>query len=83
MHFLKVIPEYQRAVIFRLGRVEEGDAKGPGNHLTTQRMRILFQFFFNSGIFFIIPCTDSLRAIDLRTVSFDVPPQEVSSIENG
>ena len=28
--FLKVIPEYQRAVIFRLGRVEEGEAKGPG-----------------------------------------------------
>ena len=30
------------------------------------------------GIFFIIPCTDSYQKVDLRTVSFDVPPQEVS-----
>jgi regulator of protease activity HflC (stomatin/prohibitin superfamily) len=29
------------------------------------------------GIFFIIPCTDSYQKVDLRTVSFDVPPQEV------
>ena len=27
----QVIPEYQRAVIFRLGRVEDGDVKGPSN----------------------------------------------------
>lgn len=60
IYVVKVIPEYQRAVIFRLGRVEDGDAKGP-------------------GIFYIIPCTDSLRAIDLRTVSFDVAPQEILS----
>ena len=32
------------------------------------------------GIFFIIPCTDSYQKVDLRTVSFDVPPQEVSFI---
>lgn len=30
-----------------------------------------------SGIFFIIPCTDEYRKVDLRTLSFDVPPQEV------
>ena len=29
------------------------------------------------GIFFIIPCTDTYQKVDLRTVSFDVPPQEV------
>ena len=29
------------------------------------------------GLFFIIPCTDSYTKVDLRTVSFDVPPQEV------
>ncbi len=28
-------------------------------------------------MFFIIPCMDSLNKVDLRTVSFDVPPQEV------
>jgi erythrocyte band 7 integral membrane protein len=30
-----------------------------------------------AGIFFIIPCIESYTKIDLRTVSFDVPPQEV------
>ena len=50
--------EYERAVIFRLGRLRSGGAKGP-------------------GIFFIVPCIDSYKKLDLRTVSFDVPPQEV------
>jgi len=30
-----------------------------------------------SGLFFVLPCTDSYTKVDLRTVSFDVPPQEV------
>ena len=34
--------------------------------------------FTVSGLFFIIPCIDSYTKVDLRTVSFDVPPQEVS-----
>lgn len=29
------------------------------------------------GLFFILPCVDSCIKIDLRTVTFDVPPQEV------
>jgi regulator of protease activity HflC (stomatin/prohibitin superfamily) len=29
------------------------------------------------GIFFVNPCTDQYRKVDLRTVSFDVPPQEI------
>ena len=29
------------------------------------------------GLFFILPCIDDVRVIDLRTVTFDVPPQEV------
>lgn len=33
-----------------------------------------------SGLFFIVPCIDSYTKVDLRTVSFDVPPQEVSGI---
>ena len=56
---LQVVQEYERAVIFRLGRLLKGGARGP-------------------GIFFIIPCIDTYRQVDLRTVSFDVPPQEVS-----
>jgi erythrocyte band 7 integral membrane protein len=54
----KVVQEYERAVIFRLGRLRTGGARGP-------------------GIFFILPCVDSYCKVDLRTVSFDVPPQEV------
>ena len=55
----QVVQEYERAVIFRLGRLRRGGARGP-------------------GIFFILPCIDAYRCVDLRTVSFDVPPQEVS-----
>ncbi|XP_013412687.1 mechanosensory protein 2 [Lingula anatina] len=55
---IKVVQEYERAVIFRLGRLLPGGAKGP-------------------GLFFIIPCIDSYKKVDLRTVSFDVPPQEI------
>ncbi|CAD5114794.1 DgyrCDS3835 [Dimorphilus gyrociliatus] len=57
---IKVVQEYERAVIFRLGRLLPGGAKGP-------------------GLFFILPCMDSYTKVDLRTVSFDVPPQEVLS----
>uniref|UniRef100_A0AC34QFL7 Band 7 domain-containing protein n=1 Tax=Panagrolaimus sp. JU765 TaxID=591449 RepID=A0AC34QFL7_9BILA len=57
---VKVVQEYERAVIFRLGRLMPGGAKGP-------------------GLFFIIPCIDSYRKVDLRVVSFDVPPQEILS----
>ncbi|KAI5700636.1 hypothetical protein M8J75_001500 [Diaphorina citri] len=54
----KVVQEYERAVIFRLGRLVSGGAKGP-------------------GIFFILPCMDSYVCVDLRTRTYDVPPQEV------
>ncbi|XP_043081652.1 stomatin [Puntigrus tetrazona] len=54
---MKIVQEYERAVIFRLGRLL-GGAKGP-------------------GLFWIIPCVDTFRKVDLRTVSFDIPPQEV------
>ena len=30
------------------------------------------------GLFFILPCLDSVNVVDLRTVTFDVPPQEVN-----
>ncbi|XP_071745608.1 band 7 protein AGAP004871 isoform X16 [Lepeophtheirus salmonis] len=57
---IKVVAEYERAVIFRLGRLRKGGSKGP-------------------GIFTVIPCIDTYRCVDLRTVSFDVPPQEMLS----
>jgi len=55
---LKIVQEYERAVIFRVGRLVDGDAKGP-------------------GIFFILPCIDNYQKVDLRVISFDVPPQEI------
>ncbi|XP_023237212.1 band 7 protein AGAP004871-like isoform X1 [Centruroides vittatus] len=55
---IKVVQEYERAVIFRLGRLLQGGAKGP-------------------GIFFILPCIENYTKVDLRTLTFDVPPQEV------
>ena len=58
---VKVVQEYERAVIFRLGRLLSGGARGP-------------------GVFFIIPCVDIYEKIDMRTQTFDVPPQEVGGI---
>uniref|UniRef100_T1IUR2 Band 7 domain-containing protein n=1 Tax=Strigamia maritima TaxID=126957 RepID=T1IUR2_STRMM len=55
---LKVVQEYERAVIFRLGRLLSGGAKGP-------------------GLLFILPCIEDFVNIDMRTLTFDVPPQEV------
>ena len=57
---VKVVQEYERAVIFRLGRLIKGGARGP-------------------GVFFIIPCLDVYQKIDMRTATYDVPPQEVMS----
>ena len=33
------------------------------------------------GLFFILPCIDDYTKIDLRTVTFDIPPQEVKIID--
>lgn len=38
---------------------------------------ILSLSVLSAGIFFVLPCTDSIVKVDLRTVSFDIPPQEV------
>ena len=59
LYTIKVVQEYERAVIFRLGRLLSGGARGP-------------------GVFFIIPCVDVYEKIDMRTQTFDVPPQEVN-----
>uniref|UniRef100_A0A8C2AS07 Band 7 domain-containing protein n=1 Tax=Cyprinus carpio TaxID=7962 RepID=A0A8C2AS07_CYPCA len=56
---IKIVKEYERAVIFRLGRIVDKKPKGP-------------------GIFFVLPCTDTFRKVDLRTVTFDIPAQETA-----
>ena len=54
------LQEYERAVIFRLGRLLTGGARGP-------------------GVFFVIPCVDVYEKIDMRSQTFEIPPQEVSN----
>jgi len=58
---IKVVSEYERGVIFRLGRLV--GARGP-------------------GLFFLIPMVERMVKISLRTVTFDVTPQEVMTRDN-
>src|SRR4030095_6809860 len=58
---IKILKEYQRAVIFRLGRLVQ--ARGP-------------------GITYVIPLVEKLMRVDLRTVTMDVPPQDVITRDN-
>ena len=53
-----VVQEYQRAIIFRFGRVKKAKVVNP-------------------GIYFVNPCLETVVKVDLRTRSFDVPPQEI------
>jgi regulator of protease activity HflC (stomatin/prohibitin superfamily) len=59
---IKVVKEYERGVIFRLGRVR-GGPKGP-------------------GLFILLPSIDRMVKVDLRTVTMDVPPQDVITRDN-
>lgn len=35
-----------------------------------------------AGIFFILPCIDAYARVDLRTRTYDVPPQELSIVSD-
>src|SRR5213592_2922286 len=59
---IRVIREYERAIVFRLGRLLP-EPKGP-------------------GLFFRIPVVDRLVKVDLRTITLNVPPQEVITKDN-
>ena len=59
---VRIVNEYERGVIFRLGRVQ-GTAKGP-------------------GLFLLVPIVDRMVKIDLRTVTMDVPPQDLITRDN-
>jgi regulator of protease activity HflC (stomatin/prohibitin superfamily) len=58
---VKVIREYERAVVFRLGRLTP--ARGP-------------------GLIFVIPLIEEMYRTDLRTITLDVPAQDVISRDN-
>src|SRR5690348_3442663 len=58
---LRVLNEYERAVVFRLGRLTP--YRGP-------------------GVTFIIPILERMLRVDLRTVTLEVPPQDVITRDN-
>lgn len=39
-----------------------------------------YRYYVIPGLFFILPCMDNYIKVDLRTITFDVPPQEVNSL---
>jgi regulator of protease activity HflC (stomatin/prohibitin superfamily) len=58
---IKVLPEYERGVILRLGRIQP--LKGP-------------------GLIIIIPIVDQLIRVNLRTQTYDIPPQDIITKDN-
>jgi regulator of protease activity HflC (stomatin/prohibitin superfamily) len=58
---IRILNEYERAVIFRLGRII--DVKGP-------------------GLIILIPVVDKMVKVDMRTITMDVPPQDVITRDN-
>jgi len=61
----KVLPEYERAVIFRWGRLARGVVGGNG-----------------PGVIIILPLIDRMVRVSMRTVTMDVPPQDVITRDN-
>jgi regulator of protease activity HflC (stomatin/prohibitin superfamily) len=59
---VKVAREYERGVVFRLGRLLD-PPKGP-------------------GLFILIPIIDRMVRVDLRTITLNIPPQEVITKDN-
>jgi regulator of protease activity HflC (stomatin/prohibitin superfamily) len=59
---IKVAREYERGIIFRLGRLL-AEPKGP-------------------GLFLLIPVVDRMVKVDLRTITLNIPPQEVITKDN-
>ena len=72
---LQVVLEYERAVIFRLGQLLPGGAKGPGMNEKARDQFSNSAMF--SGLFIVLPCIESYKKVDLRTITLGVPPQEV------
>ncbi|HLB02153.1 MAG TPA: slipin family protein [Nitrospiria bacterium] len=66
---VKILREYERAVIFRLGRVAKAiwNPGGSGN---------------GPGIVLILPGIDKIVKVPLRTVTMDVPPQDIITRDN-
>ncbi len=59
---IKITREYERGIVFRLGRLLP-EPKGP-------------------GLFILIPVVDRMVRVDLRTITLNIPPQEVITKDN-
>jgi regulator of protease activity HflC (stomatin/prohibitin superfamily) len=60
---IRILREYERGVVFRLGRLVRGGVRGP-------------------GLILLIPLIDKMVKVSLRTVVFDVPPQDIITQDN-
>jgi regulator of protease activity HflC (stomatin/prohibitin superfamily) len=60
-NMIKILKEYERGVIFRLGRLI--GSKGP-------------------GLIILIPMIDKMVRVDLRVITYDIPPQDVITKDN-
>jgi len=58
---IKILREYERGVVFRLGRMVP--PRGP-------------------GIIYVIPAIEKMLRVDMRTVTMDIPPQDVITRDN-
>jgi regulator of protease activity HflC (stomatin/prohibitin superfamily) len=58
---IKILREYERGVVFRLGRMVP--PRGP-------------------GIIYVIPAIEKMMRVDMRTVTMDIPPQDVITRDN-
>lgn len=58
---VKILKEYERAVIFRLGRLTA--SRGP-------------------GLIYVIPFVERMQRVELRTITMDIPPQDVITKDN-
>src|SRR5215203_6218784 len=58
---IKIVQEYERGVVFRLGRLV--GPRGP-------------------GLILLIPFIERMTKVDLRTVTMDIPAQEVITQDN-
>jgi len=69
LNAVRILREYERAVIFRFGRQSRaiinpgGDGTGP-------------------GLILLIPFVDKMVKVSLRTITMDVPPQDVITKDN-
>ena len=58
---VRIVKEYERGVIFRLGRLK--GARGP-------------------GLIILIPIIEKMIRVDLRVITYDIPPQDVITRDN-